>query len=273
MRIGWLSDIHLNFLDDIGVSAFVSELASADVDAWVVSGDIGEADSVLGYLERLVSGLGRPVYFVLGNHDYYRSSIADVTPQVAAAVRPGELVWLNTSGPIELEDGIAVVGDDGWGDARFGDPIGSQLQLSDFYLIEELTQIPRSELIAKSNALGDDAAARLAPKLDEAADHSSMVCIVTHVPPFEGAAWYDGQQSGPEWLPWFSCSATGSAILRSAERHADVNFLVLCGHTHGAGFFVSRENVAVNTAGAKYRSPVLQGIVTDDGGRLHVRSN
>lgn len=70
MRIGWLSGIHLNFLADIGVSAFVRDLASAGVDAWVISGDIGEADSVLDCLECLGSDLGRPVYFVLGNHDY-----------------------------------------------------------------------------------------------------------------------------------------------------------------------------------------------------------
>lgn len=201
MRVGWLSDIHLNFLDYEGVSEFISGLASADVDLWAVSGDIGEADSVLDYLDRLASGLGRPVYFVLGNHDYYGSSISDVTERVNRATREGEMQWLNSSSPVDLNCPFAIVGDDGWGDGRSGDPRGSRVDLSDFYLIEELTELPRTDLIAKVKELGDACASRLAPKLEKAAERNGRVCIVTHVPPFEGAAWYDGKQSGPEWLP------------------------------------------------------------------------
>ncbi|MBD3161848.1 MAG: phosphoesterase [Candidatus Eisenbacteria bacterium] len=270
MKIGWLSDIHLNFLDDDAVTTFIGELATTGVDAWVISGDIGEAHSVLDYLDRLASGLDRPVCFVLGNHDYYRGSIAGVSREVAAAARADSLVWLTSSGPIEMDEDLCIVGDDGWGDARFGDPIGSRVELNDFHLIEELEGLGRSELIAKANALGDESADRLAPKLDQAALHNAKVCIVTHVPPFEGAAWYDGRQSGPEWLPWFSCAATGRVILDCAERNPDVDFLVLCGHTHGHGCFQASRNVAVHTAGAKYGSPCLQGIVIAEGARLRV---
>lgn len=271
MKIGWLSDIHLNFLKDIEVSAFIDKLVSADVDLWVISGDIGEANCVLDYLNCLTSGLERPVYFVLGNHDYYGSSIKKVTQRVMAATREGKLEGLNTSGPIELDGGIALVGDDGWGDARFGDPLRSQVELSDFFMIKELSRLSRTKLIARTRALGDECAARLAPKLAEAADGNAKVCIVTHVPPFEGAAWYAGKQSGPEWLPWFSCASTGRVISECAERHPDVDFLVLCGHTHGAGYFEALKNVTVYTAGAKYESPEIQGIVTEESGRLRVQ--
>lgn len=272
MKLGWLSDIHLNFLNDDEISAFLSELASIRTDAWVISGDIGEAHSVLDYLDRLRSGLGRPLYFVLGNHDYYGGSIAEVTQRVQGAVRDPEFVWLNSSGPVFLARGLAVVGDDGWGDARLGDPLGSQVELADFYCIRELTGLARRDVIRTANALGDACAARLAPKLAEAASRCGGVCIATHVPPFEGAAWYEGRTSAPEWLPWFSCAAMGHVIRQCAERHPDVRFLVLCGHTHGQGYFEPSANVVVHTAGAKYRVPELQGIVIDDGERVHLRS-
>lgn len=69
---------------------------------------------------------------------------------------------------------------------------------------------------------------------------------------------------------WFSCAATGRVIIECAGRHPDAYFLVLCGHTHGKGYFEPAGNVAVHTAGAKYGNPVLQGTVIDEEGRLRV---
>ena len=273
MKIGWLSDIHLSFLEDEDVSAFITRLRAEEVDGWVISGDIGESDNVLDYLDRLASGLGRPVYFVLGNHDYYFSSIADVSSMIDDAVSGPGLVWLTSSRPVILGHELAITGDDGWGDARFGDPLGSTVELNDFELISEITDLIRPELIRRLNELGDACYARLAPKLEEAASRCRNVCIVTHVPPFEGAAWYGGRPSGPEWLPWFSCEASGRAILECAMGHPETDFLVLCGHTHGEGYYEASHNVRVYTAGARYENPVLQGIAEVDGGRIDVRLN
>lgn len=272
VKIGWLSDIHLNFLEDAEVSSFINELAAVEVDGWVVSGDIGESGSIRDYLGRLSSGLGRPVYFVLGNHDYYHSSIAEVASLIDSAVLDSGLIWLTSSGPSLLNGDFAIVGDDGWGDARLGDPHGSHVELNDFYCIRDLMNLTRTELIQKTNALGDACFSRLAPKLEDAASRCSKVCVITHVPPYEGAAWYEGQPSGPEWLPWFSCAAAGRAIFECAGRHADVDFVVLCGHTHGQGIFKAYHNVIVYTAGAEYGRPELQGIVICDGDKLAVRS-
>jgi predicted phosphodiesterase len=273
VRIGWLSDIHLNFLEDIEVSAFVSELTSVDVDAWVVSGDIGESHSFKDYLCRLVKGLKRPMYVVLGNHDYYHSSIAEVTAQFKDTSSNVSLAWLSSSDPLFLDGHLAVVGDDGWGDARFGDPTGSQVELNDFYYISELTGLTRLELIQSANALGDACAARLAPKLEEAASQCRNVCVVTHVPPFEGAAWHHGRISDPDWLPWFSCASIGRVAMECAGRHPKVRFTVLCGHTHSRGYFEASQNVVVHTAGAKYGEPELQGVLKVDGDRFHMCSN
>jgi hypothetical protein len=46
---------------------------------------------------------------------------------------------------------------------------------------------------------------------------------------------YDGEQSEPAWLPWFTCIATGEALAEYADDHPDTQLTVLCGHSHGLG--------------------------------------
>ena len=84
------------------------------------------------------------------------------------------------------------------------------------------------------------------------------VVVVTHVPPFRAAAWHQGRPSHDDWLPWFSCRAVGEVLLRCARRNPTVEFLVLCGHTHGSGVYSPAENVTVHTAEAEYGAPRVQ---------------
>jgi len=266
MNIGWLSDIHLNFLDALGRERFIEGLSAKPVDAWLVSGDVGEAPSVVGYLSELAFGVTTPVYFVLGNHDFYGGSLRSVLAQVHSLYRSSDrLFWLTRSGPQFLAPGLSVVGDDGWADGLLGNPFETPVELNDFRLIEELTGLSRSELVKRLNRLGEDSAARLGPKLHEAAAQCEKVVVVTHVPPFEGAAWHEGRTSSPDWLPWFSADAVGRTILEVADRHRDTNFLVLCGHTHSPGQYSPIPNVVVHTAGASYGHPTVQGVIVFDG--------
>lgn len=76
MKLAWLTDIHLNFLPD--EEAFCASVAATDADAFVITGDIGEAPNVVMYLNQLDNYLERPIYFVLGNHDFYRGDFATV---------------------------------------------------------------------------------------------------------------------------------------------------------------------------------------------------
>ena len=78
MRIAWTTDPHLNFVSDAEIDQFLEQLQTARPDVVLVGGDIGEADSFAGYLQRMVDALGLPVHFVLGNHDYYKGSISGV---------------------------------------------------------------------------------------------------------------------------------------------------------------------------------------------------
>ncbi len=90
LRIAWLTDIHLNFVSPHDRAGWYANLAGQKLDALLVGGDIGEADSVARFLTEIESALGVPIYFVLGNHDFYRSSIAATRATVSrlAAASP-----------------------------------------------------------------------------------------------------------------------------------------------------------------------------------------
>src|SRR4051812_20427466 len=121
MRLAWLTDIHLNFVPRPAIEAFAREVLALGPDAVLIGGDIGQADDVAAYLELLSALLRVPVYFVLGNHDYYGGSIGAVRDEVTRLVaRKRGLTWLTISGPIPVTARTALIGHDGWGDGGYG---------------------------------------------------------------------------------------------------------------------------------------------------------
>ena len=53
----------------------------------LITGDIANARTVTGWLERIDDAWERPIYFVLGNHDFYGGSIVGVRASVTALSR------------------------------------------------------------------------------------------------------------------------------------------------------------------------------------------
>ena len=116
MKAVWITDIHLDFVEEEGISRFLESIDRENPDVVLLTGDIGEADSVCGYLERIDS-LQHPICFVVGNHNYYGSSVEEVRKDVSAVVRSsGHLCWMNEGGVVSLSSRTALVGHDGWAD-------------------------------------------------------------------------------------------------------------------------------------------------------------
>ena len=86
-RLAWLTDIHLNFLHPLRARAFLASLADTEADAFLIGGDIGEATDISQHLNALAHRLQRPIFFTLGNHDFYRGSIAAPGSQSAISAR------------------------------------------------------------------------------------------------------------------------------------------------------------------------------------------
>lgn len=259
-RLAWATDIHLNFARQDAVARFLASLG--DADGVLLTGDLAEAHDVEPWLRILADRLGRPIWFVLGNHDFYGGSIPEVRGRMRAlSTRDPWLRWLPTAGLVGLTDRIGLVGHDGWGDARHGDFLRTSVRLNDHRLIAELSGLPRGLLQQRLQALGDEAAAHLRAVLPIALARFPEILVATHVPPFVESCWHEGRVSDWEWLSDFSNKAVGDVLLDMAERWPERQILVLCGHTHGAGEVAMRPNLRVWTGGAEYRRPEVQRVL------------
>jgi len=280
--VAWATDIHLDHVSSRDIGTFADEVAASGASALLLGGDISIAREIEEVIVALADEAGLPVHFVLGNHDYYGGSIHAVRARVGRLVHP-RASWLPAAGPRDLAPGVALVGHGGWGDARLGDFAGSGVVLTDYMVIEELraafdieafdgTFGPCTRLRDELRRLGREAADCLAPQLHEAAAGAEHVVVLTHVPPFREACWYDGRISDDNYLPAFTCGAVGELLREAAAAHPACRFTVLCGHTHGAGVARIADNLTAHTQGAVYGAPTFMlADVSRDGFALRER--
>ena len=119
MRIAWITDPHLNHCSLPAWERLLDQVESCECDSVVITGDISEGEDVVFQLTRLADSIARPIYFVLGNHDFYHSSIQRTRTAVSmAAAKHPLLHYLRDEPVIELSSSVALVGEDGWGDRR-----------------------------------------------------------------------------------------------------------------------------------------------------------
>lgn len=255
MKILWLSDVHLNFLSVARQSCALEQFYNAlKGDAIIISGDIGESHNVCSIVRKMETYTGLPVYFVLGNHDFYGAT----TEEVKAKVK--KLNWIPKQSRFELTKDTALIGVDGWGDCRNGDFEGSRLRMSDWvYILDVREAFEQDTLKQKLQELADKDA-RLLKRRAKAAIKAGYkrIILVTHVPPFEEACLYAGRKSTPGGLPFFSSQILGTELLPVAEANPNVEFIWLSGHTHSRCTYKPCENMTVKVAEAEYFKPQVE---------------
>jgi len=67
--------------------------------------------------------------------------------------------------------------------------------MNDYVTIKELSSITQKERKERFQALGDEAAEVVGRQLEIALATNDTVYILTHVPPFQNAAWHEGHPS------------------------------------------------------------------------------
>ncbi len=259
MKLAWLTDIHLDFLSPKKLNEFFQDMREQTCDTLLITGDIAEAPTIKFYLQYLKKQIPVPIYFVLGNHDFYHGSIAEVSRKIQH--HEG---WLTKGDIIPLSSTRALIGHDGWADGRLGNYASSSVMLNDYVLIKELTNLSKKERLKVLNDLGDKAAAELKPTLERTLQQYSHVYCATHVPPFKEACWHEGKISNDDWLPHFTNKAIGDMLCIAMEKHPDKMLTVLCGHTHSGGYSKILPNLEVKTGSAVYGKPQIQEILYID---------
>ena len=240
MKLTWLTDIHLNFLDDEERKIFYQKIINSNCEAVLITGDIAEASSLVNILQEMVGHFKKPIYFILGNHDYYRGQVSAVRENIAMLTKSQkQLFWLPASGIQILNNDTILLGQDGWADGRFGDYKNSNVTLNDSRMIIDLFQakiLGKFNLLEKMQELADRDAFALAHDLTEAINQNpKKIIVLTHVPPFKEACLHQGKISDDNWLPYFSSKVMGDVLLQTAKDNPCIEFLVLCGHTHSKG--------------------------------------
>jgi Icc-related predicted phosphoesterase len=261
MKLAWLTDIHLDFLESPQREEFFTSLKSRKMDTALISGDIGTSHNLVNLLREIDRELPIPVHFVLGNHDFYHSSISEVRAAMKMlCIASDRLHYLTASGVVRLSEKTTLIGHDSWADGRIGDYELSRVMLNDYFLIEDLRDLSKTERLSVMKALADEAASYLKINLSKALEISQTVILLTHVPPFREACWHEGEISGPDYLPHFSCKAVGDVILDIMKERPDKKLIVLCGHTHSSGEVRILKNLTAYTGGAVYGAPKIQRI-------------
>ncbi len=267
IKLAWLTDIHLNFLTLQERRCFYQTIVDSKADAVLISGDIAEAPSVKELLLEMEYALNKPIYFVMGNHDYYRGAIESVRLDMAHLTKiTQKLRWLSASGAQKLSEDVLLVGTDGFADGRYGNYEKSAVSLNDSRLIADFFQsklLSRSHLLSKMQQFADEDARQLARDLKSGIGRHNpkTVLVLTHVPPFSEVCLYEGKQTDDDYLPYFASKAIGDVLLAAAQNYPSIDFKVLCGHTHHYAKANVLVNLSVTVGTAEYYQPSVQEII------------
>jgi len=261
-RAIWLTDIHLNFLNRREKKAFSKMVLAAGPDILLVTGDICEAPDLSKTLRFLARQWPHPIYFVLGNHDFYCGSLASVRRSISQlCAEVPQLHWLPRAGVIELIPDTALIGHDSWADGRLGLGMESSVLLNDYFYIQEFINLDvprRFQLLA---ALGDEAAWYFQKILPTALDRYQKVIILTHPPPFIQACRYQGLPTDADYLPHFCCKVVGEVIHDQLAGRPANQAIVLCGHTHHPANVQILPNLHILAGRAQYGMPEIQMVM------------
>jgi 3',5'-cyclic AMP phosphodiesterase CpdA len=259
MKLAWATDIHLDWLQPEQVAAFYDAIAASGAEAVLLTGDLAVARILEPLLVQLAERVARPVYLVLGNHDFWGSGTEAVWADMRAlSERVPHLTWLGGVGPVPLTARTCVLGHDGWYDGRLGDYANSPIRLNDFRRMSDFSRRGEASILDVMQRLSAVGVEHVRAQLPAALVAYEHVVLLTHVPPFREVTRHLGQISGDAWLPFMSCRAMGDLLVEVMTAHPERRMTVLCGHTHSPWPADVLPNLRVQAGHAEYGAPALQ---------------
>lgn len=216
----WATDLHLNYFSDDFIKNFALSTRKKFINpkGLIISGDISLGNKLERQLNVLSDTLQIPIYFVLGNHDYWYSSFQEIDLLINKICQNSNIICLDNSSII-IND-VEIIGFTGWYDCQFGE-IDLSINMNDWVRIEEFK---------KSNNYLNISIERskkflLMERFIKNKHKINKQIIVTHFPPFESLIKNKGKAK-----PFYGCKSSGEMIVKIAEHYS--NIIVLSGHTH-----------------------------------------
>lgn len=276
MRLTWLTDIHLDFItspDDVrssirNLDVFCSLILDENPDACLITGDLSRAPFLRDHLLALESRLRIPIYFVLGNHDFWGSDIATTRNKMVELTESSDNInYLPVTGYVMLDDSTALVGHDGWYDALYAEPqfsnfiMNDWMRIGDFVnaraVVNKLVNLDSIVRIARNQA--SLSTHHIAAGIREAIvqRNPKKIIVATHVPPFVQPL-QNSHGSMNDKSPWYASRIMGNMLLSIARVNQSVHFEVFCGHCHNEYEDQITSNITLHSGGAQYSQPQPQ---------------
>lgn len=138
--------------------------------------------------------------------------------------------------------------------------------LNDSRMIQELREcniIGKYQLLDAMQKLADNDAEILENNMHLAIQEHlpKKIIVLVHVPPFKESCMHEGKISNDDYLPFFASKITGDVLLNAAKTNPDINFLVLCGHTHSSSYYKPLHNLTVKAGNVEYGKPIVQEVI------------
>lgn len=115
----WLTDTHTKLFDRYKL---LNVILDQDPDSVFMTGDISEGFAFLSDLEFLAQKIGRPLYFVHGNHELWGHSFQFIHDGIRNLTKKyPNLIWMTDKNLVPLNEETCLIGEEGWYDARVGD--------------------------------------------------------------------------------------------------------------------------------------------------------
>lgn len=258
-RLGLASDIHLDHLQYSNIIDFCQQINKTKLDGILITGDISNGKQIITHLEILSTNIVIPIYFCLGNHDFWTSSFEYIRKCLSELHKPN-LHFLDTSSVLSLTQDTALIGHSGWYDGLNGDINHSGFfpnGMPEFRFVTNFIGLSRQDKKDKLIQLTTEAADILEKQLIEALKNHNTIYLGTHVPPYREASWFKGKISDEDGAPFFSNRIIGERLTKIMEQNKDKRLIVLCGHSHEEAFYKPIPNIDVYTASASYGSPSI----------------
>jgi hypothetical protein len=144
----------------------------------LISSDIAEGLTISEILQKMAQHIAKPIYFVLGNHDYYQSSVENIRQTITQLSQENTSInWLPETGSVQLSKDTLLLGEDCWPDGRYGNYADSRVMLNDSRMIQELREGKingKYQLLDVMQKLADSDAERLKKNLQLAMQQHSL---------------------------------------------------------------------------------------------------